>query len=498
MAEFQTKIVINPKQSTSTISPNLFGLSIEHTGRAVYDGIWIEEGSYYSKASGLRTELVDSLKRLKSGVLRWPGGCFSNIYLWEDGIGSKKSRNRKTNPWSNREECNQFGTDEFINLCEKIGADPVINLNLATGSVREALNWLEYCNGKGKSHYSSNRTQLGNPRPFGVRFWGIGNQVWGCGGFLKPSHYAQEYLRYASYLKQCDPSIECIASGHPEDEWNIAFLENLQDHIALVDYISLPTRFWSDAFGGGSEPSTDEEYFAMFTYLPELESLLTRTIEVVQTAAPSDKKIGITLDSWGIQHPEAILEGGMEQTSTMRDALMAGCVLHLFQRFSDNLAMATLANPVNALHSLINTKKETMVRTPTYYVFKLLQEHIGKQYMETRVSSPRVKSRGVSGKCSLPLIDASSTLDPTTNTITLTLINLHPERMAEAKIYIKGKFRIESGMAECLAADSPNDQNTFDTPHRVEPQKTQIDKIDNPAIQILPPCSITRMHFQII
>ena len=226
MASFKSKIAVWVERPTHPISPLLHGQSIEHLGRAVHDGIWIQKGSGYSKYSGLRTKLMETLRNLKPAILRWPGGCFANTYHWADGVGPKKNRPKKNNLFWGGVESNHFGTDEYIDFCRKILAEPYITLNLGTGTVQEALNWLEYCNLKSKSDYARLRTQHGNPKPFNVKYWKVGNEPWNCGGNLDPLQYAREFRRYATYLKQADSSIQLVACGHTDDAWNQTLLEN--------------------------------------------------------------------------------------------------------------------------------------------------------------------------------------------------------------------------------------------------------------------------------
>lgn len=497
MASFKAKVAVFLERPTYTISRLLHGLIVKHIGDAIYDGIWIAEGSGYSKFSGLRTKLVDTLRRIRPGIVRWPGGCFVNTYHWEDGIGPKKNRTSRHNLWCEGEESNQFGTDEFINFCNKIVAEPYICLNTSTGSIREALDWLEYCNLEHNTGYSRLRTQYGNPEPFKVNYWKVGNEPWGCGGNFEPHEYAGEFRHYASFLKRADPFIQLVACGHIEPQWNYTLLENFRGYFYLIDHLSLHSTFSTEEYGGGSQPKTDHEYYSLFGYLPLFESQILSMAETITKIVRNKKKIGIALDRWGVQHPDALPETGLRQAGTLRDGLMAGCTLHLLHRFSDRISMANLAQSVNALHSLVTTKKEAIIKTPTYHIFDLLQDHIGNMSLETKVVTPKFKTQDRLTRQSLPLIDVSASLNQNSRQLTLTLINLHIEKEAEVTIYIEGGGTLKKGNAMCITADSPNEENTFEDPHRVEPQKAHIDRIDNPIDQKFPPQSLTRIQLQI-
>ena len=210
---------------------------------------------------------------------------------------------------------------------------------------------------------------------------------------------------------------------------------------------------------------------------------------------PDKKPVELSLDSWGVQHPEASIEEGMEQPCTFRDALVVACVLHMLYRFSPQLTLAHLACPVNALHSLIQTKKEKLLETPSYHVFDLFQTHVGNQSVQIRIKTPRISAFGISGKCRLPLVDAFASWNPASQRLALTLINLHPEDTARVRIHIRNSREVKDRSAMCLTADDPNESNTFDTPRRIEPRPTSVQETGNPVSQVLPSCSLTRVEF---
>ncbi len=493
MSNPKVNITIWPDRRKHIISPMLHGQNIENLGQIIYDGIWIEEDSGYSKYSGIRTELVDSVREIRAGVIKWPGGPSCETYHWEDGIGERKSRPTRRNIYWGGSDPNSFGTVEFIDLCRKVNAQPVICLNAGTGSIKEAAEWLEYCNFRGNSKLSSMRKENGHDQPFNVTYWSFGYQPW---DYLSPSQYCMEFQRCSSLLKESDPSIQLIACGKDE-KWNLSFFQNLENNLNLIDLFSIKSTFSSRQAGGGSHPETEQEYYAIFGYVPMLHSHLVGALNLLNKVEREGKRIGLVLDQWGIHHPGAVIETGMHQPTTLRDALVTGYLLHLFYHLSDYLTMANLSYMVNGLHTLMVTRKELIVKTPVYYIFELLANHTANTMIKTRVDSPLIKIKTQSGNRKIPVVDVFASINSSYNQITITLINIHIEKQAKVKINIKGTDSVKKGFITSLTADSPNDENSFISPHLVKPQNNILNETKNPLEHTLPPHSAVKINIRL-
>ena len=238
----QATVKIGVDSPHHKISRYLYGSFAEHLGRCIYPGIWVGENSKIENDSGIRIDVIEALKKLNLPVLRWPGGCFADSYHWEDGIGPRENRPKRYNLWWNQPESNQFGTDEFIKFCRLIGTEPYICVNVGSGSPQEARNWLEYCNSIQDTYYTNLRSQNGSKGPYNIRFWGIGNENWGCGGHMHPEHYADLYRRFATYMRpRAEMKTKLVACGSimGVPEWDKVFLDKMKKALNLVDYLAI-------------------------------------------------------------------------------------------------------------------------------------------------------------------------------------------------------------------------------------------------------------------
>ena len=360
-----------PSLPGALIRPEIYGHFAEHLGRCIYEGIWGGGDAKIPNQNGIRLDVLTALKHLRVPVIRWPGGCFADDYHWRDGIGPENARPQTVNLWWKQVEPNIFGTDEFLHFCEEIGAAPYICANVGTGSPREARDWVEYCNFQGDSSLAVMRGRNGRKRPYNVKQWGIGNENWGCGGNFTGKEYAKEYIRFATYMRAMSPEIELFACGASfgdfrntvQNAWNREVCDELR-RVDLLNHITLH-RYFSR---GHAENFSEAEYYALFADALALERDLEITDAVLRECFP-DKEIGIAVDEWGVWHPEAVAENGLEQPNTLRDALMAATVLHVFNRWAHRVSMANLAQTVNVLQCLAVTDRNKMFLTPTYHVF---------------------------------------------------------------------------------------------------------------------------------
>ena len=478
----KSKLTVKLDEITGVIDPKIYGHFIEHLGRCIYQGIWVGEDSKIPNIEGLRKDVIEALKAINPPVVRWPGGCFADAYHWRDGVGPRDQRPRRPNIWWGGEDSNEFGTDEFIRFCRSIGAEPYICLNVGSGSPEEALSWLEYCNYSGNSYYARLRSKNGHPEPYKVKYWGVGNENWGCGGNFDPVYYAWEYRRFATYLKRADPSIQLIACGHVSKDWNLKFMEAMRNHIALLDHLSIHYYFGNPKFGGDIE-FTDEEYLNLLLDVQNLEHQIQQTINIVDFFSKGRKNIGIVVDEWGVWHPQATVESGLYQQNTLRDAILAGVVLNLFNRYSSKIVMANIAQTVNVLQSLCLTRGERTILTPTYHVFNLYKHHMGNYALKVEIQSPIIREFQREQEASwapkrklkpLQALDASASLSKDGKTLILTLVNQSLYDDLDVEIRLAGNKKVEKGELSILTAQNVREHNTFDYPSRVTPTEEPI------------------------
>jgi alpha-N-arabinofuranosidase len=497
-------LTIRTDQVIGLINPNIFGHFIEHLGRCIYPGIWVGGSSRIPNLDGLRKDFVQLFKAVNPPVIRWPGGCFADLYHWEDGVGPFEKRPRRKNIWWGGEEANEFGTDEFIRLCRNVNAEPYICLNVGSGSPAEALSWLEYCNSSGGSKYCRLRAENGSLEPYMVKYWGVGNENWGCGGSFDPVYYAWEYRRFANYLKRADPSIQLIACGHTSRDWNYRFMENLRNHINLIDHLSI--HYYFRGFGGDVN-FTDDDYFNLMLDVQNLEYQIQQAINVVDYFSEGRKYIGIIVDEWGTWHPQATVETGLYQQNTLRDALLAAAVLNLYIRYSRKVVMANLAQTVNVLQSLFLTKGDKTIVTPTYHAFTLYKEHMGNRALRVEAESPIIKEThpkpgeqpprfGRERTKALQALDASASISKDGKHLVLTLLNLGLEDL-EVEIALTGGKVITDGGLSLLTADSLHKHNEFENPDSVKPREDETDIKGRVFEYTAPKHSINRFVFKL-
>ncbi|MGI4788653.1 MAG: alpha-N-arabinofuranosidase, partial [Janthinobacterium lividum] len=350
------KLTVHTEEVLGTISPYLHGHFAEHLGRCCYDGLWVGLNSAIPNVGGFRSDIIEALKTLGVPQLRWPGGCFADSYHWRDGIGPAESRPRT---WAescgaNVVESNALGTHEFIALCKAIGADPYLAGNVGSGSVSELAGWVEYCNGTAGTTLARERAANGHAESMNVKFWGVGNENWGCGGNYDAVSYAKEFKRYATFLKMADSSIELVACGLNDRDWNLKLVETMKDHLGLMNHISVH-QYWTH---GKALDFSDDEYYASFGAAALVEEDIKFTDEILQFFSAGKHKIGIAFDEWGIWHPEAVVPTNYEAPSTIRDAVVGAGVLDIFHKWCSRVSTANIAQIVNVLQALVQTSGE--------------------------------------------------------------------------------------------------------------------------------------------
>ncbi len=480
----------------AVIDANIYGHLMSNGGRCIYEGVWVGPRSKIPNQNGLRLDVLASLKQLRTPLIRWPGGCSSSTYHWRDGAGPVDQRPHTANIWSQQAEPNTFGTHEFLQLCAAADSAPCLCLNIGSGTVREALEWVEYCNHGGDTSV----TRLRSGGPHGVKYWGVGYQPWGCGGAYTAGEYAREYRRYASLLKAADPGIQLLGCGGDAD-WNLEFCERVRAPMGqaeLIDYLTVPHSFTR----GRGQAFDDDEYHALFGDLAAFERELDLVEQTLEARFP-EKPVGIAVDEWGVRHPEACVENGMEQANTLRDAVFAGAALNLFNRRAGRVTMANLAQAINVLQSIGITEGGRMVLTPTYYVYDMMRDHMGAQAVRTQVccdcyepktgrrskkgdappfsssGSPRKIDRDETKTGERPhllvgYLSASASISG--GKILLTVANQTADKDVEARIEVGGA-KIGAAAGRVLTSNHPRDCNTFEMPKTVFPKRVKFDPV---------------------
>lgn len=484
----QNRMVVQPEGKT-VISRHLYGQFSEHLGHGIYGGLWVGEDSPIPNVRGIRTDVVQALKAIRVPNLRWPGGCFADTYHWKDGIGPRKDRPTIVNTnWGNVTEDNAFGTHEFMDLCEQIGCEPVICGNVGTGSPREMAEWLEYLTFPGRSPMADLRRRNGRDAPWKVTFWEVGNESWGCGGNMRPEYYADLFRQYQTFLpshgKEALVRIACGPNGD-DTAWLDAVVKEAgwcMDDITLHHY----TVDWSRK---GSATAFDPSlWFKTMRQCLKMDAIIARHAALLDARDPA-KRVGLVVDEWGtwFDAEPGTNPSFLYQQNTLRDALVAGITLNIFNNHADRVRMANIAQMVNVLQSLILTRDGKMVLTPTYFVFDLYKVHQDATLLPVALQSEPA------GPDKLPSLSASASRDRAGKTH-LTLCNLDPAQGKELTVELPGRpAKRVSG--RILTASALNAHNTFEDPDAVRPVSFQGARITPGGLKVqLPPACVLALE----
>ncbi len=489
-------LVIHADQKGSTISRMIYGQFSEHLGRCIYEGIWVEPDSPIPNTRGIRNDTVAALKALKVPVLRWPGGCFADEYHWKDGIGPREKRPSIYNShWGGVVENNHFGTHEFLDLCEQVGCEPYICGNLGSGSVQEMMEWVEYMTGDSDSPMANLRRANGRKDPWKVKYFGVGNESWGCGGNMTPEFYADNYRRYNTFLKNYGNNrLFRIACG-PNDS-NYRWTEVLmsaagrQMNGLSLHYYTIPSGNWSRK--GSATQFGEADWQATLKGALGMETLLERHSAIMDKTDP-EKRVGLMVDEWGVWYDvePGTNPGFLYQQNTLRDALVAGVTLNLFNQHCDRVKMANIAQAINVLQAMLLTDKEKMVVTPTYHVFQMYSVHQDATLLPSELKCEDYVLRDQK----IPGLSVSASSDKS-ETIHLTLCNLNPTCPAIINGQIQG-VSAKTVSGRVLTAAEMNAHNTFDHADAVKPEPFNEARIAaNGFTAKLPPKSVVVLELK--
>ena len=489
-----SSIVVNANQKGKKIERDIYGHFSEHLGRCIYGGLWVGPDSSISNISGYRKDVVDALKQIQIPNLRWPGGCFADEYHWKDGIGPKPTRKHMVNTnWGGVVEDNSFGTHEFMNLCELLDCKAYVCGNAGSGSVQEMQEWVEYMTFGGESPMSQLRAKNGRENPWKLSFFGVGNENWGCGGNMRPEYYTDLYRRYQTYVRKYGTEkIAKIAGGPNTDDYNwteVLMREAGQymDGLSLHYYV-VPGP-WEHK---GSATEFDEgQWFTTLKKALRMEELVRRHSEIMDKY-DSEARVALVVDEWGCWYDvePGTNPGFLYQQNTMRDALVAGLTLNIFNNHAQRVRMANLAQLANVLQSPILTEGAKMVRTPTYHVFDMYKTHQNATQIGISIASEAYMVNGEA----IPMLQGSASYSDK-GFYTITICNTSPTKAIQIPITLcNASQKINDVEAYTLAAPTMNAMNTFESPNTVHPELLAVKKeSDTSILTILPAMSVTTL-----
>lgn len=462
----QVEIRLNPSATSPIIPKEIYGHFSEHLGTCIYGGLWVGEDSPIPNTNGYRNDVLDALRDLHVPVLRWPGGCFADEYHWIDGIGPRESRPRMVNNnWGGTVEDNSFGTHEFFNLCELIGCEPYLSGNVGSGSVEELAKWVEYITAE-SGPMAERRMANGRQKPWKLKYLGVGNESWGCGGNFRVEYYADVYRRYQTYCRDYNGNhLFKIASGANAGDynWTQVMMQQAKDQMHGISMHYYAVDDWSNH--GSATKFTDDDYYKSLAICLVMDDIVKGHCRVMDEYDPQ-RKVALMVDEWGTWWDEepGTIRGHLYQQNTMRDAMVAALTLNIFHRYTDRVKMANIAQIANVLQAMVLTKEDKMVLTPTYYVFKMYAAHQDAKFIPVTTDTP--ERTAMTGRPAVPAISATASEKDGKYTISVANTDLN-----EAQDITIDLSSIKAGKkvtGEILHAADIHDYNDFDAPDKVK------------------------------
>lgn len=462
-------LTVRADQPGPVINRNIYGHFAEHLGRCIYEGIWVGPDSPIPNTRGIRNDVLAALKNLNVPVLRWPGGCFADEYHWKDGIGPRDSRPAVFNShWGGVVENNHFGTHEFMDLCELLGTEPYIGINVGSGTVKEMMEWIDYLTNDANTPMANMRRAHGREKAWKVKYFGIGNESWGCGGSMRPEYYADVYRQFNTFAKNYNSAnplyrIACGSSG-TDLNWTEVMMKNAGKNMngLSLHWYTLPTGKWDKK--GSATDFAEDQWFSTLRQTLRMDELVQKH-SAIMDKYDAEKKVGLIVDEWGTWYDvePGTNPGFLYQQNTLRDAIVAGLNFHIFHKYADRVAMANIAQTINVLQAMILTDKEKMLLTPTYHIFEMFKVHQGATTLALALSTPDYTL----GTEKVPAVSASASRDAA-GKIHLSLVNTNPHAAITVSTTLTG-VTAKSVTGRILTADAMNAHNTFAAPETVKP-----------------------------
>ncbi len=518
-----SRIEVLLDEPLGTISPDIYGHFTEHLGGVIYDGIWVGRNSKIPNVDGIRKDLIDHMRKIKAPVIRYPGGCFADSYDWKDGIGPADKRPRRTNYWEDIEsptspanhkyESNQFGTDEFVRLCKLIGSRPYLAANLRSLPAEDFYRWVEYCNSPaGSTTLADMRAASGNADPYHVRFWGVGNESWGCGGNFTAQEYAVEFRRFTTWVPQYGEKLAFIASG-PNDiswDWTRGFLEEIarKGHDELGNIYGLALHYYSWNLSRGHTQDWDEgkgdaikfdpvDWYEVLRQGDVMESLINGHWQIMGET-DTDHQIKLIVDEWGPWYRPGSAQtpgNSLEQTPTLRDAIFSASTLDIFHHHPEKIAMANCAQLINCLNSLYLAHEDQFCITPVGHVFDMYSAHQGGQSLRTIFSAPSVHYTRDDKPASFWGLKGSASLHD--KDLVLTVVNPHVTEPRETEIRIPGAT-VQSATVTVLTDSDIHAHNSFARKNAIQPQSKTLDMKGKNLNHVFLPASVTKLSLRLV
>ena len=502
------RVVIHADRGTETISRHIYGHFMEHIGRCVYEGLWVGEDSSVPNTRGIRNDMVEALKKIDCPNIRWPGGCFADLYHWRDGIGPRSDRPVRENLVWEVLESNEFGTHEFMDLCEQVGCEPVIVGNMGSGTVQEMHEWADYLTGDKKTAITDLRRKNGRDKPWNVKYFGVGNESWWCGGNMRPEDIATNYRRYQGYIGYNSGrkffKIACGPNGDWTEPTEVMMRTAYQDELHIgVEMQGLALHWYCHSYENRSATDFGEkEWFETLKSAMYIKDIILKH-KVIMDKYDPEKKTMLIVDEWGagIWDNTGSHKFMMKHQNTLRDALVAGITLNTFNRQCDRVHMANLSGLANVCQELFITEGDELIITPTYYVFEMYKVHQGATLLPTDIecadcdfheSKPKFASTWGD---TVPIIDVSASQDKS-GKIHVSICNTQPRDSANVLCELDG-FKPSSVSGRILTAAAINMLNSLE---QLEAVKT----VDLPEVSIkgdtvtalLPPRSVAVLEIQ--
>jgi alpha-N-arabinofuranosidase len=492
------KISIQTSSPQTIISKHIYGHFAEHLGRCIYGGFYVgESNTKIPHVKGVRKDVIEALKQLNIPNLRWPGGCFADTYHWKDGVGAKDKRPKIVNVWwGGVTEDNSFGTHDFLDMCELLGTEPYLAANVGSGTVQELTEWLQYVNFGGVSPMSAWRKENGRETPWKVSYWGVGNEAWGCGGNMKPEHYANIYRQYATFMTDWSNSNKLfrIASGANGADYNWTEVlmrdipHNMLGGLALHHYSVIE---WNSK--GPATGFSEEQYFKTMKQAWRMEELVQRHSTIMDKYDPA-KRVALVVDEWGGWYDvePGTNPGFLYQQNTMRDAMIAGMTLNIFNNHADRVRMANLAQTINVLQAVILTDEEKMILTPTYHVMEMYKVHQDAKLLPLTLQTKDYTF----GNDKLPAVSAPASVDVQGRTH-ISLVNIDAKNAQEVSVDLFGGTTYKTVSGRVLTAKTLTDHNTFDKPGNIKPAAFNDAKLKGGALNVtVPPFSVVVLELK--
>lgn len=483
-AQEKAGVILKADSANTIISRHIYGHFAEHLGTGIYGGLWVGENSPIPNTNGVRNDVIAALKKIQIPNLRWPGGCFADEYHWMDGVGPRDKRPRMINTnWGGVVEDNAFGTHEFLNLCEVLGTEPYICGNVGSGSVEEMSKWIEYMTFDGESPMSSLRKQNGREKPWKLKYFGVGNENWGCGGNMTPEFYADQYRRYSTFARNYgNNNLYKIAGGANSSDynWTDVLMKNIpkgmMSGISLHNYTL--TYHWNNK--GNAVGFSEKDYFSLFLNGNMMDELISKHSAVMDKYDPQ-KRVSLVVDEWGAWYnpTPGSNPGFLQQQNTLRDALLAGNILNIFHKHADRVKIANIAQMVNVLQAIIFTDGDKMLLTPTYYVFDMYKVHQDATLIPVEVQSPDYTMDGKSIKA----VSVSASKDKN-GAVHVSFVNIDPKNDIEVSCDLNSLKVSAITNGQIITAKEIGSFNTFENPYQVELLNFKDAKIKKSQLQV--------------